>query len=316
MRVLTEADIERLLPSPARAVELAREALLAIADGEAQVPPKPTVRLGGQAGAGAFANAMPAAYPERNLLGCKWISIVPDNVERGLPTASGLVVVNDAVTGMPRAVLPAGGLTALRTAAVTGACVAALADPGEPVAVLGAGVQVRSHLRVLETLGHTDVTVWARRPQALDELVAWAATEAPQVTITRAPTRAAAAGAARVVVTALAIGAPGLHLDPSWVRDDALLLPLDYSSCVGPALARTATLVADHPEQFEALRLAGSLGPDYPGASGPTGSLLTGPRHEGRVVCQNLGNGLVDLVVADAVATAAETQGAGHVVDT
>jgi ornithine cyclodeaminase/alanine dehydrogenase len=316
MRVLTEADVERLLPSPAQAVELARAALVAVADGAAQVPAKPTVRLGERAGAGAFANAMPAAYAERNLLGCKWISIVPANVERDLPTASGLVVVNDAVTGMPRAVMPAGALTALRTAAVTGACVAALADRGEPVTILGAGVQVRAHLRVLDALGHQDVTVWARRPQALDELESWAAEAVPATRLTRAPTRAAAAGAARVVVTALAIGAPGLHLDPAWVRDDALLLPLDYSSCVGPAVARTATLVADHPEQFEALRDSGSLGPDYPSASGSTGRLLTGRRPAGRVVCQNLGNGLADLVVADAVATAAETQGAGHVVDT
>ena len=50
-------------------------------------------------------------------------SIFPDNPSRGLPTASGLVVVNDGATGVPVALMPAGELTAARTAAVSGACV-------------------------------------------------------------------------------------------------------------------------------------------------------------------------------------------------
>src|SRR6185312_8481107 len=95
MRFLTDADVQRLLPEPARCVELAGEALRALAEGRADVPPKPGVHLR----AGSFANAMPAAWPERNLLGCKWISIFPTNVQHSLPTASGLMVVNDAATG-------------------------------------------------------------------------------------------------------------------------------------------------------------------------------------------------------------------------
>ena len=47
-----------------------------------------------------------------------------------------------------------------------------------------------------------------------------------------------------------------------------------------------------------------------------TGTLLVSPRPDGRVVCQNLGNALSDLVVAAAVADAAEAQDAGHLLDT
>ncbi|WP_344195179.1 hypothetical protein [Pedococcus aerophilus] len=159
MRHLTDADVEALLPPPADAVRLVHDALVALARGEAEVPAKPAVHAPG----GAFANAMPTAYPARNLLGCKWISIFPENPGRGLPTASGLMVVNDGDTGVPRAVMSAGALTAARTAAVSGACVAALASPGAPVAFTGAGVQARSHLRVLDALGHHDVTVYAGR---------------------------------------------------------------------------------------------------------------------------------------------------------
>jgi hypothetical protein len=118
-----------------------------------------------------------------------------------------------------------------------------------------------------------------------------------------------------VVVTALTIGLSGAWLDPDRVAADALVLPLDYASSVGPALAGGALLAADHLPQFEAVRAAGTLG-DYPPASRWTGELLDGPRPQGRIVCQNLGNGLSDLVVAAAVADAAQARGAGQLLAT
>lgn len=52
LRYLSEADVRAALPSPARAVELARAALTARASGDAQVPAKPQVLFGEN----AFAN--------------------------------------------------------------------------------------------------------------------------------------------------------------------------------------------------------------------------------------------------------------------
>lgn len=315
MRHLTDADVEALLPPPVEAVRLVHEALVALSRGQAEVPPKPTVHAPG----GAFANAMPAAYPARNLLGCKWISVFPENPAQGLPTASGLMVVNDGETGVPRVVMAAGALTAARTAAVSGACIAALASPGAAVAFTGAGVQARSHLRVLDALGHHEVTVYARREAAREDLLAWAAVHVPDVGLRVTGDVREAVEGRPVVVTALSIGLAGAELDPSWVEPDALVLPLDYASSVGPALAGSGLLAADHLDQFEAVRSAGTFG-DYPHASAWTGALLETPdphrRARGRVVCQNLGNGLGDLVVAAAVADAAEVQGAGHLLDT
>ena len=82
VRFLTDADVAALLPTPLETVALAREALVARASGDVEVPPKPAVRTV----PGSFANAMPAAWPARNLLGCKWITIFPDNPAAGLPT--------------------------------------------------------------------------------------------------------------------------------------------------------------------------------------------------------------------------------------
>jgi ornithine cyclodeaminase/alanine dehydrogenase len=311
MRYLSDLDVERLLPPPLETVRLAHDALVALAEGSAQVPPKPAVHPGGA----AFANAMPAAYPARKLLGCKWISIFPDNGDRGLPTATGLMVVNDGNTGQPRCVMAAGALTAARTAAVSGACIAALSAPDATVAITGAGVQARSHLRVLAALGRRRVSVWARRAEALEALAAWAAEAVPEVEVVAGEDVGAIVGEADVVVTALAIGLSGAALPPDRLRPEALLLPLDYASSVGADVARTATLATDHVEQFDAVRRSGALG-DYPETALATGTLLRRGRTAGRVVCQNLGNGLSDLLVAAAVADAAEARDAGRLLDT
>ena len=313
MRFLTDAHVQRLLPEPARCVELAGEALRALAEGRADVPPKPGVHLG----AGSFANAMPAAWPERNLLGCKWISIFPTNAKHSLPTASGLMVVNDAATGLPRCVMPAEALTAARTAAVSGACIAALAPEDGPVAITGAGVQARSHLLVLDALGGTEVVVFARRAEAGDDLLDWAKRHTPNTSVRVVGSAHEAVDEAGVVVTALPIGLSGVQLDAAWVREDALLLPLDYASSVGPELAASGALVTDHLPQFAAVRRAGGLPAAYPDPVGATGSLLgTGARRPaGRITCQNLGNGLSDLVVAAAVADSAEALDVGQRLD-
>lgn len=311
MRILTDADVRDCLPPLVEVVDLVADALSALAEGRADVPPKPTVRTS----PGMFANAMPAAYPERNLLGCKWISVVPDNPVRGLPTASGIMVVNDGTTGVPSTILPAAELTAVRTAAVTGACIRALARPDAAISYLGAGVQAASHLRVLEALGHTEVHVWARRRDAVDALASRTAEAAPGIRVVASPSREAAVRDKDVVITGLSIGLADMAIPRTWPREDALLLPIDYASSVGAELADTAVVVADDPHQFAAVRAVRGKLDDYPSPTAWTGHVLHAPRPDGRVVIQNLGTGITDLVVASAVAERAEASATGRLVD-
>ena len=267
MRVLTDDDVRAALPSWDELLDLAEEALVALAEGRAEAPPKPAVHTA----PGMFANAMPAAHPERNLLGCKWISVVPDNPVRGLPTATGVMIVNDGTTGEPTCLMPATELTAVRTAAVTGACVRALAGD-DPITYLGAGSQARSHV---------------------------------------ASSREAAVRDAGTIITGLSIGLTDTRLPVTLPRSDALMLPLDYASSIGPDLAETATLAADDMRQFEAVRADRAKLGAYPRATAWTGHLLGQSRPRGRVVIANLGSGASDLLVADAIAMRAQSAGLG-----
>ena len=293
---LRDDQVRDLLPSPTDAVALMRETLLALADGSASVTPKSQVVHE----EGGFANAMPAAWPQRGLLGIKWVTITPSNRAHGKEMIDGLMVLSGA-DGSTRAVMDAAELTALRTAAVTGA---SLALDNRPIAFLGTGVQARSHARVIEALGRGPLSVWGRRAGALEDLVTWGRDNTPNLEIRTSTDRAEALAGAGVVISGLPIGLSGSELAPGEVTADATLLPLDYASVAGAELARTGTVVADHPEQYEMLRPL-KHGQDYPRATGATGDLLREGRPDGLVVAQNLGSGLGDVVLADAVVRAA-----------
>jgi ornithine cyclodeaminase/alanine dehydrogenase-like protein (mu-crystallin family) len=304
---LSEAEVAAHLPGPDEAIDTARRALEALADGRAELPPKPSVHPR----EGAFANAMPAYLADGDLLGLKWIAAYSGNVSAGLPTINGLVVLSDAATGMPRVVMGASELTGARTAAVSGACIEALSAPGEGhIAFTGAGVQARTHLVVLEHLGHLDVRVHARRRASADALERWASEHTPSVRLRCVGTADEAVEGAATVITGVPIGAEGARLRPASVRPDALLLPLDYGTSVGSDIANQSALYTDDVGQLLRYRDAGQF-PGYRDPDGFTGEAIRAPRPAGRLVCQNLGNGAADLLFADHVHRSALAAGAG-----
>ena len=241
------------------------DALVALAAGRAEVPPKPAVHTL----PGSFANAMPAAWPERGLLGCKWISIFPDNPALGplhRVRADGRqrrphrYAARRAARG--RAHRRADGCRERGLRARPGA------RGDRPGGDHRSGVQARSHLRVLDALGCHDVVLYARREQARDDIAVWASAEFLAVRLRLVDSPAGAVTGAAVVITALSIGVEGALLDPAWVRDDALLLPrLRQLRRSGPG--PRALLAADDVAAFETIRGQRKLGTTRARRPGP-----------------------------------------------
>lgn len=295
MRIWSEDEVRAAMPPPVEVVDLMADGLGLLADGRCDVRPKQGVSVR----PGTFSDAMPAAIPERRLLRLKWVSIFSDNPAMGLPTASGVVVLNDADTGVPTHLLPAGPITAVRTAAVTAACVRALA-PGEPVSYLGAGQQAESHVCMLAAVGVPEVTIWARRPEQIEQLRDRLG-DSPGTRVITVADREEAVLSASTLITGLSIGLCDTQIAPDQVSDDALLLPIDYASCIGPDLARTGVLAADDVDQFTSIRDGGRKLDDYPDPTAWTGDLIRNPRPSGRVIVQNLGSAVNDLLLADRI---------------
>jgi alanine dehydrogenase len=140
--------------SPERALEAVRDAFIAYARDEWKMPPKVYVPA---YPAGDF-RAMPALGAGHALL--KWVTSFPGNPAQGLPTVTGLVLLSDASNGMPKAVLDAGAVTALRTgaAAVLAAETLGRSD-ARTAAVIGTGVNGEAAARTFVARGR-GVTLW------------------------------------------------------------------------------------------------------------------------------------------------------------
>ena len=103
---------------------------------------------------------MPGEIPSG--FGAKLISLFPENPGRGLPAIQGCIVLFDRTTGTPAALIDGASVTAIRTAAASGAATRALARKDASVlAILGYGVQAGTHLEAMRCVRPVrEVRVW------------------------------------------------------------------------------------------------------------------------------------------------------------
>lgn len=157
--VLGHDDVLAALP-PEECADAMRDVLAAHARGEARMPLRSMVPFEGAAG---FMGMMPAWRGGTDpMFSLKSLVIVSGNPARGLDAHQGTVTLFDGSTGVPLAILDASAVTAVRTAAVSAVATRVLArSDARVLAILGAGVQGRAHLRAMGS-DFDEVRVYAR----------------------------------------------------------------------------------------------------------------------------------------------------------
>lgn len=110
---------------------------------------------------GGFLGLMPALTPDG--LGLKAVTFYPSNAERGIPTHMATIFLVDAQTGAPLAIMDGRLITEMRTAAVSAAATKLLASPDAKIlAILGSGVQARSHVNGLRLVRQfEEIRAWS-----------------------------------------------------------------------------------------------------------------------------------------------------------
>jgi len=110
---------------------------------------------------GGFLGLMPALTPDG--LGLKAVTFYPPNAERGIPTHMATIFLVDPQTGTPLAIMDGRLITEMRTAAVSAVATKLLASPHAKVlAILGSGVQARSHVEALRIVRQLEeIRVWS-----------------------------------------------------------------------------------------------------------------------------------------------------------
>ena len=167
VRILDEHDVRRLLPVDA-CIDAMAEVLASLARDRLYNPLRFVVRPPSQP---SLMGLMPAHRSgDASLWSLKALTIVPGNSARGLDSHQGFVALFDGDTGEPRAIVNAGGITAIRTAAVSAVATRALAsEDSSTLAVLGTGTQARSHLEAMRAVRDFErVVVWSASGRSLD----------------------------------------------------------------------------------------------------------------------------------------------------
>jgi ornithine cyclodeaminase/alanine dehydrogenase-like protein (mu-crystallin family) len=323
LRYLSAADVLTAMPGIDERLELAAQTMLALV-GDAQMPPKIGVD---PTPTDSFAHAMPAwmrgseADGSTDLLGIKWVVGFPENASRSLPAITATTIINDALTGLPLAIMDAGAITAYRTAAVSGAAISRWGPRSAgPVAVIGAGVQARSHLPVIaHLLPGAHVRLCDRDPERLallfGEVERGEHGRFGNVVAVSDPAQAVEGAA--LVLTIVSFGPARQALPQDAFRDDATVIAVDYDMCVPASVAAGADLfLTDDREQFLANRTETQF-VGYPEPMAMMGQAIAAgtPRPEGRVVVSHLGAGLADVVFGEAILRTAETRGIGTILE-
>src|SRR6266496_4474082 len=136
------------------------KALTDFSEGKVTQPVRSVIKVDVAAATG-FLGLMPALTPEG--LGLKAVTFYPSNAQRGIPTHMATIFLVDPETGVPLAIMDGRLITEMRTAAVSAAATKLLASRDANVlAILGSGVQARSHVEALRLVRQfEEIRVWS-----------------------------------------------------------------------------------------------------------------------------------------------------------
>ena len=156
--MLTEEQVRPLLCYD-ELIPAIRKALMDFSAGRVHQPLRNIIPVPAH---GGWFGVMPAVYG--TVMGAKMVAFYPGNVNLQKHTHMAMIQLFRADTGEPLVTMDGRLITEMRTAAVSAVAIDYLAAPEAKVlAILGSGVQARSHMRALAGIrSFTEVRVWSR----------------------------------------------------------------------------------------------------------------------------------------------------------
>ncbi len=307
---LSNADIEACALSLAE-VEQAVEAMFeAKAAGTALMKPKLALHAPDR----ALFLASPGVMEEPSYAGVKWVGVA-GNQERGLPHIAGLIVLNDAATGMPVSAMDARWITDVRTAAITAVTARRLARPDSAsIGFVACGRQARAQLAALRPhFPIARVRAFSRRLTTAEVFADEVRAQGLEAEAVEDP-RAALAGMDIVITSTPVVPRTEPFLDASWLDPGSFTGMVDLGlSWISETLPGLDQVVTDDIAQAGTENLAYPKPYDGEVADLVAGRLPGRPSPEARTALVFAGVGLADVAVGAAVYERAAEKGIGRV---
>ena len=311
MLVLNRADLVGLGLTWSDIIDVLEDAFLQKSRGLVQNPPKPKVTSRGDS---AFIHAMPAYLGGSDKIGLKWVAGYENNYAKGLPYIYGVMIMNDAETGRPIALLDGGWITEMRTPGVSGVTMRHV--PGDPkhLAIVGCGLQGHRHLEVALEVhpGLTHVTAYDRNDGRAQEFLSNAGDRVTRVA--ESPTDAVTG--ADLVITTITVPLDP-KIDCANTDPNALLLPVDYADAMAQAAFDNAVIYSvDDPGQYNSV-----IDMYFSGLPKPTTDLASVVSGQvdvpttGRRMFLNMGIAMDDVALSSLVLDRAAGAGVGRYIE-
>jgi ornithine cyclodeaminase/alanine dehydrogenase-like protein (mu-crystallin family) len=313
---LSRADVERVNLPMTTIIALLEQAFEEKGHGRVEMPPKPGIHTMRD----AFIHAMPAYIPSMKSAGIKWVGGYPANYEVGLPYISGLLILNDAETGIPYAVMDCTWITAYRTGAATALSARYLARPeSETVGILACGVQGRTNLEALACLFKIKkVYAYDILPEVQERYVLEMSEKLGLEIVGVRQPKQAVVGSDLVVTSGPILKHPTPTIEKDWIRPGTFASAVDFDSYfTGAAMAQMDRISTDDHAQFQYYRSAGYFR-HTPDPDADLGELVAGLKPgrqsaDERAMAINLGLALDDMAVAPAIFKDARDKGLGTI---
>ena len=306
MLVVTRAEVEELLDLDELLDALAR-AHAELSAGAASMP----ARIAALAENDGLLGAMPGYLPSAGL-GCKLVSVFPHNA--GRPSHQAAIALFDPADGAPVALMDGTSITASRTAGAAALAARLLArEDASVLAIIGTGVQARSHARAFSRIrAWEEIRVGGRDRAKAEELAA-------EIGATAAASFEGAVRGADVVAATTHSAEPVVRLE--WVAPGTHVSSVGFAapgSELDPELVRAATIVVESRGSSFAASPAGApeLAGIDPESVAELGEIVAGTR-PGRTsrdeitLYKSVGVAVQDLAAAALVLAAARERGAG-----
>jgi alanine dehydrogenase len=235
-------DVEQLALADDEIIDAVEGGLRAQGLGQTTIEPR--VHLEPDPALRGHFNVLRGYVAPLELAGVKIVGDYLDNYTRGLPSELGLLCLFDPVTGAPRAVIDAAGLTDMRTGAVTAIGARYLARPDSKVlGHIGARGTAYWNVRLIDRLFELDeIRVHSRRPESRAAFAEQLRRDVRAPIVVTDNWESCVRGA-DIVVEASRLERPEPLLRTAWIEPGALVVPYGTMSAVELSLLAVAEKV-------------------------------------------------------------------------
>jgi len=211
---LSEADVREVLSLP-DLIEAIEAAVVAFSAGKVTQPVRTVLET-----PGGFFGSMPAYAGSIPAMGAKLVTVFHGNTGKGLPTHLATIILLDPQTGGLLATMDGRYITEVRTAAASAVAARHLALPEASVlAIIGSGVQARSHLELLPLVRKfKEIRCWSPTAANARKLVS----EFERLPVRTVESAQAAVQGADVVALVTASNTPVIQ--DAWVKPGACVI--------------------------------------------------------------------------------------------